>query len=204
MTPAPDLLRGAAEAGQNPTAAEILDAAQTLFLEFGLRRTTMEDVARRSGVTRVTLYRHFADKQALFQAVVLSEVERSARRVEREVALVPGREERLIEYFVLAVDGARKHPLIRRLMDTEPEWLLPYLTVKAEGILSLGRNYAADYLRAEQARGHFAHVDAELLAEVLVRLLQSCLLTKGLLVSEDAEGLRQITRQFLLPLLQGR
>lgn len=48
----------------------LLQAARAAFLETGFAGTTMEGVARRAQISKVTLYKHFADKQALFEAVV--------------------------------------------------------------------------------------------------------------------------------------
>ena len=45
--------------------SEIIDAAEALFLERGIAATTMTDIAERVGVTRVTLYRYFADRDTL-------------------------------------------------------------------------------------------------------------------------------------------
>lgn len=51
-------------------AERMLDAAQALFLENGLRGTTMEAIARRAKVAKPTLYAYFPDKTAVFQAVI--------------------------------------------------------------------------------------------------------------------------------------
>lgn len=48
----------------------MLDAAQALFLENGLRGTTMEAIARRAGTAKPTLYNYFPDKEAVFAAVI--------------------------------------------------------------------------------------------------------------------------------------
>jgi AcrR family transcriptional regulator len=48
----------------------ILDAASTVFLRFGFRKTSMEDVARAAEVSRQGLYLHFANKEELFRAAV--------------------------------------------------------------------------------------------------------------------------------------
>ena len=47
----------------------ILDAAEQLFAQFGYRRTSMDDVARRAGVAKGTLYLYFDGKVALFRAM---------------------------------------------------------------------------------------------------------------------------------------
>ncbi|MDR9452013.1 MAG: TetR/AcrR family transcriptional regulator [Acidimicrobiia bacterium] len=47
------------------TRDRILRAGLDLFLQQGIRKTSIDDVADRAGVTRVTVYRHFADRQQL-------------------------------------------------------------------------------------------------------------------------------------------
>lgn len=186
----------------NETATLILDAAYTLFLEFGLRKTTMEDVAKRVNMRRITVYRHYADKPTLFQAVVMRECFRSMQEVETRLRQITDAEERFVFGFVIVVNGARNHPLISRLLETEPEWLLPYLTIKGEAILRFGSQYVADTLRQEK---YLATAQIELLAEMLWRLLHSMLLTPGGLMAppNDDEALRQVARSFLLPLVMG-
>lgn len=182
------------------TATHILDAAYTLFLEFGLRKTTMEDVAKRANMGRITVYRHYADKPTLFQAVVMRECFRSMQEVESMLAQINDAEERFVSGFVIVVNGARKHPLISRLLETEPEWLLPYLTTKGEAMLRFGSQYVASTLRQEK---YVATLQIDLLAEMLWRLLHSILLTPGGLMAppNDDEALRHVARSFLLPLV---
>lgn len=182
------------------TATHILDAAYTLFLEFGLRKTTMEDVAKRTNMGRITVYRHYADKPTLFQAVVMRECFRSMQEVESMLAQINDAEERFVSGFVIVVNGARKHPLISRLLETEPEWLLPYLTTKGEAMLRFGSQYVASTLRQEK---YVATPQIDLLAEMLWRLLHSMLLTPGGLMAppNDDEALRHVARSFLLPLV---
>jgi len=187
----------------NDTAIDILDAAYNLFLEFGLRKTTMEDVAKRANIGRITVYRHYADKPTLFQAVVMRECFRSMQEVERMLAEINDVEERFVKGFVIVVNGARKHPLISRLLQTEPEWLLPYLTIKGEAMLRFGSQYVAATLRQDIDQSLLATTNVDLLAEMLWRLLHSMLLTPGGLMapSNDDEALRHVATTFLLPLV---
>jgi AcrR family transcriptional regulator len=53
------------------TRDRILQAALDLFLHQGIRKTSIDDVADRAGVTRVTVYRHFSDRQQLIGAAFL-------------------------------------------------------------------------------------------------------------------------------------
>jgi AcrR family transcriptional regulator len=186
----------AARPEESDTAARILDAALSLYLEFGLRRTTMDDVARQAGIGRVTVYRHYADKNALFQAVVLRECWRSIHEIEAKLAAITDPEARIVESFVLVVNGSRRHPLMRRLLDTEPEWLLPHLTIKGGPIIDFGRNYIARYLRHQRGKDN-----ADVMAEIFMRILNSLLLTPGgVLAPENEDELREAARRFFLPL----
>src|SRR4051794_27880891 len=60
----------------DPPTERVLDAALARFEDFGIQRTTMEDVARHAGVSRVTIYRRFPRKERLVEAVILREGQR--------------------------------------------------------------------------------------------------------------------------------
>src|SRR5919199_6007450 len=51
----------------------LLDAARECVLAVGVRRTTLSDVARTAGVSRMTLYRRFPDLEALLSALMTRE-----------------------------------------------------------------------------------------------------------------------------------
>ena len=57
----------------------ILDAAETLFLESGIEKTTMIDIAERAGITRVTLYRYFANRDEVAVEVHLRLMQKAAQ-----------------------------------------------------------------------------------------------------------------------------
>lgn len=197
-------LRGS-DAEDNATKRRILDAALALFLEFGPRRTTIDDVARRAGMGRATVYRAYADKDALVQAVVLRECARAAIGIGRQLAAIADAERRFVEAFVLVVRDARAHPLVKRLFATEAEWLLPHFTVQGTQGLEIARFFVSEQIRAEQAQGNFTNLNPEATAELLLRLGHSLVLMPGSLVSaQDEESLRRYARDFLLPLLRGR
>lgn len=61
--------------------AAILDAAAEVFLECGYVGTSMDGVAARAGVSKQTIYKHFADKEGLFTALVLHAVEGVEARI---------------------------------------------------------------------------------------------------------------------------
>ncbi|MCI0993113.1 TetR/AcrR family transcriptional regulator [Pseudomonas corrugata] len=53
----------------------ILDAAKRLFIELGYANTSMDTVATEAGVSKLTVYSHFNDKETLFSAAVIAKCE---------------------------------------------------------------------------------------------------------------------------------
>jgi AcrR family transcriptional regulator len=58
-----------AESAGNDKRSRILDAAQSLFLRYGVKRTALDDVVREAGIAKGTLYLYFDSKDALFAAI---------------------------------------------------------------------------------------------------------------------------------------
>jgi AcrR family transcriptional regulator len=108
----------------------LLDATQTCVLAVGVRRTTMTDIARRAGVSRMTLYRRYADVTSLLQALMTREFTQIIAEVEAEVAALPSARERLVTAAVAGVNRLTRHPLFLRIVDVDPELLLPYITTR--------------------------------------------------------------------------
>lgn len=89
----------------------------------------MTDVARRANVSRMTLYRRYADVTSLLQALMTREFTQILGDVERE-ADGPNARERLVAAAVEGVDRLTRHPLFLRIVDVDPELLLPYITTR--------------------------------------------------------------------------
>lgn len=161
-------------AGSRPaTSARILDAAFARIRETGLARTTMEDVARAAGLVRQTLYRYFPSKDHLVTALVLREEDAFIDGVRAAFAADPTLGEALEDAILFCLRFARRHPLLDRLLETDPETLLPYLTTRAEPVIARGRAAFAAELLAKGARPD--HVEEA--ADVAVRAVLSYAIT---------------------------
>lgn len=184
--------------------AVILAAARELFLAQGVQRTTMEDIAQRAGVSRITIYRRTDSKEALLEQVVLGEFRRYFDDFVLDIAGARTLEERVVRGFVGSLRSARNNPLIGQLWmggtTTAP-------TILGEGgrTVELVRSFVAGQLRREQEAGLVGDdIDVEMIAEIWVRLCGSFLLSPdGLVDIEDDEQLAHIARTYLLPMLQG-
>ena len=110
----------------------LLDAARACVLAVGVRRTTVTDVARRAGVSRMTLYRRYPDLEGVLASLMTREFGRlvaDARRGRRrEHARAGG------GFGRARLARAGRDPLFVRLLDVDPELLLPYVTQRLGGM----------------------------------------------------------------------
>jgi AcrR family transcriptional regulator len=186
------------------TRERIMFAAVHQCEEFGLRRTTMDDVARRAGLSRATLYRHFESKDALVQAVILAEAERFFAKLDVALGELRGSEERLVEGFSFALHYVRRHALLRKLLRTEPEALLPYLFGDSR-LIPIVTEAVARRIPGDARHGSVDPDDARSAAELVARLVLSLALTPdSSLGIEDPDGARRLARRYLVPGLHVR
>jgi AcrR family transcriptional regulator len=74
----PAATEGAADPDEGRSARKrrvILETATELFLRNGYLGTSMDEVASVAGVSKQTVYKHFADKEGLFQAIALATID---------------------------------------------------------------------------------------------------------------------------------
>lgn len=185
------------------TTERILDAALEQFELEGIRRSSVEAIARRAGVTRVTVYRRFPRKDALVEAVVEREARRLVAEVDARTSRIEDAEARAVESFVQLIGWLRDHALVRRLLATEPESVLRTLTVDAGPVVAFGTAYVADQIRRGQREGAFPEYDPEPVAEIFARYIQSLILTpdtRGRL--DDEVAAREFVCAHVAPMLR--
>ncbi|MFF3614765.1 TetR/AcrR family transcriptional regulator [Streptomyces sp. NPDC002580] len=187
---------------EDRTAGRILDAALEQFTLLGLRRSSVDDVAKRAGVSRVTVYRRFQTKDKLVQDTLLRELSRFLQQLDSVVAELPTMNERVVEGFVVALRHTRAHPLFGGLLRLEPEVVLPYLTVRGSSSLAATVEYLTAHLRrAQQVEGR-PDDDPRPVAELMVRVAVSFLLNPaGCIEMDDEDQARAFARRYLAPLL---
>lgn len=185
------------------TTERILEAGADELMEFGFRRMTIDNVAKRTGVARMTVYRRFRSKEALAAALFIREAVALMRKVNRTVLPSMPFEERWIEGFAVTVKAAREHKLLRRLLVSDPEDTVVALTLRARPVIALASGVMSALIRAN--REAVSQRDAEWAAESALRLVQSFILTPSRSVKVDeVEELRAYARAQLLPLLPGK
>ncbi|NLA36638.1 MAG: TetR/AcrR family transcriptional regulator [Actinobacteria bacterium] len=164
-------------AASTPERDAALDGARAAFLDFGIRRTTMNVISRRSGVSPATLYRWYGSKDGIVAAVALREIRRFLAEIDAHADAMAPPEEQLAEVTVMVARGLREQPLLQRLIETEPDDILPRLTTHGWPIIAAGAEYLTGHIQRLIDEGHIAQFDPAPLAEILARVTHSLLLT---------------------------
>ncbi|MFJ4950559.1 TetR/AcrR family transcriptional regulator [Streptomyces sp. NPDC088760] len=163
----------------------VLDAVRDCVLAVGVRRTTLADVARRAGVSRMTLYRRWPDLRTLVGDLMTREWIDVATRAIPEPAPGTGTRARIVDGMVAGVEAFRAHPLFRKIVDVDPELLLPYVLdrrgASQEALLAL----LGDALREGHADGSVRPGHTERQARALLLTVQSFTLSLRTMTDED-------------------
>lgn len=148
-----------------------LDAARAVILDVGWSRATLTDVARRAGVSRMTLYRRWPDTRALLADLMTREW-RDVARDALDPHDRPTDAAGIASAVVRVVAGLRRDPLLRRVVDLDPEVLLPYLLRRRGRGQEQLADLVAGLVRAGQEAGGVRPGDPDLIARTLLLALQ--------------------------------
>ncbi|MGH9039634.1 MAG: TetR/AcrR family transcriptional regulator [Acidimicrobiia bacterium] len=183
----------------------VMEGALTCIGRYGMAKTTVDDVARASGVSRATIYRHFpGGRDQVVADVVAWEVGRFFQRMGEAVAAMPDLASLVSEALRFAHRAAAEHEVLQRVLATEPQRLLPILTVSSDRILPLVAGFLVPYMERERAAGRLRPgVEVERAADFLARMLLSWIRAPGAWDLEDAEQRAALVRgQLLAGILQ--
>ena len=147
----------------------LLDAAREVILTVGWKRATLTDVARRAGVSRMTVYRAYPDMQSILADLMTREWASDIDEVVNEVDTVgDGLADVIARRFSVAVAALRENELFRRIVDVDPEQLLPYLIDRRGRTQDAILDVLASRIAEGQASGEVRSGDPQLLARSLM------------------------------------
>ncbi|WP_240617243.1 TetR/AcrR family transcriptional regulator [Nocardioides speluncae] len=145
-----------------------LDAARDCILDLGWRRTTLTEVARRAGVSRMTIYRTWADMPALLGDLLTRELGALMITLTDEPDPTAPWADRLADLVVNAIMALRANPLFRRILDLDAELLLPYLLERRGRTQEAMLGILVAQIAEAQAAGSARAGDPVLIARSLV------------------------------------
>ncbi len=167
---------------------------------YGLARTTVDDVASASGVSRATIYRHFpGGRDQIVRETVGWEQGRFFLRLGEAVASAPDLCVLLEDALVFARKALAEHAVFQRVVQTEPDRLLPLLTVESFRILPMIGGFLVPYLEREHAAGRLrAGAEIGRTADYIARMVLSCIGSGGVYDLDDPAEIRLLVREQLL------
>lgn len=179
---------------------DLLAAAARRFVAQGIRRTTMEDIAREAGAGKATLYRYFANKDAVVDALLERESERFQRRMRRAVDEHGGGLTGLQAAFIAGVRFFTTHPLLTRGRDEDPGLLLERIAASRGPLVDAGLEWFAAEIAASKEAGEVrGDVDPEVAAEVLMRLVLSYFSFRPMVLDvDDDEQVKILAREIVV------
>ena len=98
---------------------EILKEAQKLFQQFGVKKTTMEDIAKAIGKGKSTLYYYYCSKEEIFDAVILKEMGEVFNMVKLAVEKAVSAEEKLKAFTLTKIKAVQKRANLYKVVKGE-------------------------------------------------------------------------------------
>lgn len=195
--PGPDAVSDSSPA----TATQhILDAAVVEFERHGFRRVALDDVARRAGVSRTTIYRRFANKDELVGAVIERENVRLFADIATELKQAGPQSNYYVEAFTLSIVKFRRHRVLHQMITDEPGLVLELAGRYHRAAI----DRMADALRIIFPPGVAERIGADAvdeLADCILRYAAMVLLLPSAQPLESPDDIRAFARQHFLPSL---
>lgn len=123
-------LRHTARPPGDPRLDTYLDAARACILDVGWRRTTLTEVARRAGVSRMTIYRAWPDMGSLLGDLMTREwvgIAAATQAAAADAAPAATTPEGIATAALSTVRALRDNDLFVRIVELDPDLMLPYL-----------------------------------------------------------------------------
>lgn len=163
-----------ADSEQSPTSdvdkAMILDAARACVEDFGVKRTTLAEVARRAGVSRPTVYRRWPDTRTLLGELLNRELRSTV--MPTELTGSHGRAQ-LVHAVVGGAAAIRANPLFQKIFRTDSDLMLTYIIDRAGRSQVEVLHMFGVWIRNGQADGSIRAGNPDELATMLLLIVQS-------------------------------
>lgn len=185
--------------------ARILDAALIQFEKVGVKKTTIEDIARQADVDRVTVYRRIGSRDDVVRAVMTREVESLLAELGSISARNNTAEDLVADIFVTVITRWRTHPLVNRMLALEPDRVLPQLTTDGGPMFTMSVAATATALRSAVRNGLLTDSsDLDTRAEIVCRVVHSFILQPhGTVTLDSDDALGAFARTYLVPIITG-
>lgn len=152
-----------------------LDAAAACFARHGVKRTSVQDVARAMKVDRTTVYRQVGNVDRQVRLLLARDLNRLLASLPAVLADGPG-PDAVVRLLDATVTFARAHPVLAKVLADEPDLIGPFLVSDMSELVGRVAAALTPLLESAMASGHLARRDPIVVAEWLVRIGASLVL----------------------------
>ena len=178
-----------------------IDAAESCFIEMGVVKTSMEDVAKKAEMARSTLYRYFKDKDQLIMAVLEREAESIAHYVGERISRYSDIRAYFIEGILLAVNTIESNQLLIKLFLEDSNTSISRIILTSDRLQVIGIQTMREIIEPARSSGFLRDdISEEKIMDWLLRIVFSILTTPSEFTSSD-EKKRELLNDMLLPVI---
>jgi AcrR family transcriptional regulator len=178
----------------SPQLNAYLDAAAECFARHGIRRSSVQDVARRLGVNRTTVYRQVGNVDDMVRLLLARELHRFLEQVPVDIRPERG-PAAVVALLAAVVHHARTHPVLVKVLRDEPEIIGPFLVAELPALINRVATEIVPLLRWAMEQGSLADRDPARLADWLVRTAVT------LILAPPDDDVEEFLSDLLLPTL---
>jgi AcrR family transcriptional regulator len=155
------------------TKETILDAAKRLFIRFGKRKTSVDEIARTAQVGKGTVYFHFKSKEEIWDTIVGQAVSRAIGRITEALEKVKSAMEKLRAYIKTRYQVFSEELDILNIQQGVLDELFPEITDITRDLKTREMGFLAQIFNYGIERGEFRHLDVELLSMIMAAALEA-------------------------------
>ena len=170
----------------------IFEATYACVARYGIGKTTVEDAARQARISRATVYRYFpGGKDQLIAETIAWEAQRFFMRLAEAVAGADSFAELVEHALIFGHRAIEEHAVLQKILETEPERLLPQLTVEGSRLRQLVTAFLIGSIRPDELRPGITQAEA---ADYVARMLLSYVNGPGRWDLTDRDQVRELVR----------
>lgn len=180
----------------------ICRAAITCFERFGVRKTSLEDIAGEAQCSRATIYRYFDGKDSILVETLRREAVGFFSILADRLEAADTFEDLFAEAAVTSAEVIGNHRLLNVLIEVEPHLLLPHVAFGPSNAVEIASAFLGPYIARLRDTGDIGEVDVERTSEWVVRTVLSYLLTPSRALDLfDRQQVTELARCYLRPAL---
>jgi AcrR family transcriptional regulator len=157
--------------------ADILQAGQRLFGQFGLKKVTVEDIATEADVSKVTIYRYYRNKKEIFNEVVSSEADQMFDAIKSAMDKEDSAEGKMRAHLVTKIGKIQELVNFYRVTHETVHSFWPYIGDVSDAFTKKEKILVAEALEFGNRNQEFDVKNVGLMSHVLVVSLKSLELT---------------------------